>query len=125
MIFDSDILIWYLRGNKKAKEFISLNPGFTISSISYMELIQGIRNKNELILLKKQLQNWSCDILPITPEISHLAIFFLEKWALSHGLRLADALIAATAQRQNKALATSNIKHYRFIKEIQLIKFSH
>ena len=55
--------------------------------------------------------------------ILNLAILFLEKWALSHGLRLADALIAATAHRQSKALATSNIKHYRFIKEIQLIEF--
>jgi len=41
-LVDTDVFIWYLRGNEKARElFHTIN--FAISSVTYMELIQGFQ----------------------------------------------------------------------------------
>ncbi len=44
-LVDTDVLIWYLRGNEKAYKLIHSLNHFCISSITYMELVQGMRNK--------------------------------------------------------------------------------
>ncbi|KAF0159098.1 MAG: PilT protein domain-containing protein [Ignavibacteria bacterium] len=53
MLIDTDVLMWYLRGNEKAKRIIEEQDGFSISVITYIELVQGMRNKNELLLFRK------------------------------------------------------------------------
>ena len=58
MLIDTDVLMWYLRGNEKAKRIIEEQDGFSISVITYIELVQGMRNKNELLLFRKSLHNW-------------------------------------------------------------------
>ena len=65
MILDTDVIIWYLRGDKNAFNLIEKNIGFYLSVISYMELIQGMRNKKELTLLKKKIRDWKVKILYI------------------------------------------------------------
>ena len=54
---------------------------------------------------------------------SRRAIALLEQHALPHGLRVVDALIAATALETGSSLATANVKHYRPIARLQLIQF--
>ena len=66
MIIDTDVLIWYMRGNDKAYELIEKLPLFYISVITYMELVQGMRNKNELNELRKALRIWNTKILYVT-----------------------------------------------------------
>lgn len=56
MLIDTDIIILYMRGNEKVKELISHIVGFHISAVTYMELVQGMRNKNELLVLRKALR---------------------------------------------------------------------
>jgi predicted nucleic acid-binding protein len=46
--------------------------------------------------------------------------YLLAKYA-NHGLRKGDALVAATAWSRTLPLLTRNIRHYRFISEINLI----
>jgi predicted nucleic acid-binding protein len=53
MIIDTDVLIWYMRGNEKAYEIIENSPPFFISVLTYIELVQGMRNKSELNNLRK------------------------------------------------------------------------
>jgi predicted nucleic acid-binding protein len=53
MLIDTDVLIWYLRGNENARNIIHNNIPFKISVINYLELIQGMRSKNELKVLQK------------------------------------------------------------------------
>jgi len=48
MLVDTDIFIWYMRGNKKAHNIIENEAALNLSVITYMELIQGMRNKREL-----------------------------------------------------------------------------
>jgi len=123
MLIDTDVLIWYLRGNLKAAEVFNTNKKFAISVITYMELVQGMRNKRELTALRKALKAWDTKIIYITEEISSKAMFYVEQHYLSHAIQLADALIGATAISCGLPLLTGNDKHYRIVKEIELIKF--
>jgi predicted nucleic acid-binding protein len=124
LIIDTDVLIWYLRGNQKAKDIAEKNIPFSISVITYMELIQGMKNKDEFKLFQKQIQKWNTDIIQIDKEISSRAMFYIQEYALSHSMMLADALIAATVVQSNEILLTANDKHYKFIPTIESKKFS-
>ncbi len=123
MLVDTDIIIWYMRGNQKSYEILNKNKGFKISVVTYMELVQGMRNKQELTLLRKALKNWETKIIYITEEISSKAMFYVEQHYLSHSVQLADALIGATAVAHGESLVTGNVKHYKIVKEINLTKF--
>lgn len=123
LMIDSDVLIWYMRGNEKAYKVIEEQNGFFISVVSYMELVQGMQNKKELILLRKTMRNWNARILYINEDISAKAMFFVEQHFLSNSIVLADALIGATAISNGLKLLTANIKHYKALKNIELESF--
>ena len=123
MLIDTDVLIWYLRGNENAKKIVSANVPFGISVISYVELMQGVRNKRELLILQKQLKNWSTEIIQIRDTISARAMFFMEDYYLSNSLEFSDAVIAATAVESRDVLLTANDKHYNFIPNIRINRF--
>ncbi len=124
MIFDTDVLIWYFRGNPKAKKVIYGKEEVNISAVTLMELIQGIRNKQELYSLNKFLSANSIRIRYINEEINLHAIHLLENFALSDGIELADALIAATSLHYGEIILTANIKHYKNLPNLNLKKFS-
>ena len=123
IMIDSDVLIWYMRGNPKAYNAIEGQNGFFISVVTYMELVQGMQNKRELTLLRKTMRNWNAKILYINEDISTKAMFFVEQHFLSHSIVLADALIGATAISNGLKLLTSNIKHYKILKNIEIEVF--
>ena len=123
MIIDTDVLVWELRGNKKAQNVIHDNMPFSISVITYIELIQGMRDKKEMKSFIKQLSKWNVKIIQINNDISTRAMIFVEQYALSHSMELADSLIAATCINESEMLLTANDKHYRHIPNIQIKKF--
>jgi len=55
MLVDTDVLIWYFKGNENAYQIIENSSNFFISVVTYMELVQGMRNKKELNNLRKSL----------------------------------------------------------------------
>jgi predicted nucleic acid-binding protein len=91
MIVDTDVLIWYLKGNENAFDIIENSNNFSISVVTYMELVQGMRNKKELNSLRQALKIWNTQILYVSEEISAKAMFFVEQHFLSHSMPLADA----------------------------------
>ena len=123
MLIDTDVLIWYLKGNTAAQKIIDAAESFSISAVTYMELVQGMRNKAELNALRQALKAWGAKIIYINEEISSKAIFYVEQLYLSHSIQLADALIAATDATYGQTLLTGNDKHYRPIKEISMKRF--
>ena len=123
MIIDTDVLIWYMKGNEKAHKAIENSEIFFISVVTYMELVQGMRNKNELNSLRKALHVWNSKILYISEEISIKAMFFVEQHYLTHSIQLADALIGATAIAYGLPILTGNERHYKILKDIQINKF--
>ena len=123
MIIDTDVIIWYMKGNQRAHEVIENSKNFFISVVTYMELVQGMRNKTELNHLRRALHVWNSNILYISEEISVKAMFFVEQNFLSHSIQLADALIGATAIAYGLPILTGNDKHYKILKDIQIKKF--
>ena len=94
-----------------------------LSSLTFMELLQGCRNQEEARQVKAFFsENVSLVIHP-DEVISRRAIALLEQHAFPHGLRVVDALIAATALETACSLATANVKHYRPIIGLHLIQF--
>ncbi|MBQ9539028.1 MAG: PIN domain-containing protein [Treponema sp.] len=73
--------------------------------------------------IKKFLAVFEVNVLDITPEITRRAMEYVESYALSDSMRLADALIAATAVENGKVLCTANGKHYKCIADLQMHVF--
>jgi predicted nucleic acid-binding protein len=112
MLIDSDVLVWLTRGHLGAAQRLNALKPWRISVVTYIELAQGCRDKADLARLKKGLAARQAEIVPITPAISQRAADLIDALALSHGMRLADALIGATAIELEATLITANVKHF-------------
>ena len=123
MLVDSDVLIWYMRGNQRAKETIDRLGSFYVSTVNYMELIQGVHDKEELRLLRRFIAKRGIKIVHINSEISQKALHYMEAYYLSHNLRMADSFIAATTSILGTTLLTASAKHYLPIRDIQIKRF--
>ncbi|MCD6584370.1 MAG: type II toxin-antitoxin system VapC family toxin [Desulfobacteraceae bacterium] len=126
MIFDTDIFIWAQRGNEKAAKLMEKSDERFLSVQTYMELLQCAKNKTQHKYVKDFLSSFGFTVLPLTENIGHRASIYVEEYTLSSGLRLrpGDAIIAATAVENSLILASSNLKHFKVIKELQLKSFS-
>ena len=118
-LVDTDVMIWYLRGNEKARELLH-SIDFCISAVTYMELLQGMRNKEELKRFQKMINTWNIKVVYIDEEISAKALFYMEEYFLSHSMELADSLIGATCTRHGLTLITANDKHYRILRDLDI-----
>ncbi len=123
MLVDSDVLIWHLRGYPKATLRLDRLPNLTISAITYLELLQGLRNQAELLAVQKSLSMRKAERLPVTAAITQRATALMEELTLSHGLQLDDALIAATALEHGLTLITANVKHFSAIDGLRIERF--
>ena len=123
MLVDTDVLIWHLRGYAQATRRLDQLDSLTLSAVSYMEVLQGMRNKTELAAVKKMLELRAARIVPLTEVTTQQAIALMESHTLSHGLQMGDALIAATALEHRLTLVTGNVKHFRAINGLQLEAF--
>ncbi len=120
MLFDTDVLVWYLRGNPKAAKAIQNTVEKQISTIVYMELLQGARDKREIKVIRTFLKDAGFEILPLTENIGHRASVYMEEYCLKTGMCMADALLAATSVENQLPLITGNRKHYKAITEVEL-----
>lgn len=123
-IVDSDILINVARGDADAINcLIGLEKTsvLAVSVVTQLELIVGCRNKTELNDLEKFFRRFQ--ILKITDQISDLAVDLLKRYFLSHGLLIADGLIAATALVHNETFITKNQRDFRFIAGLNLLSY--
>lgn len=123
MIFDSDILIWFLRGHDKAADLLQNEPQRFMSQVTWMEIIQGARNKRELAQFKALLPDTGVHIIPLSAKIGDRAVAYLEEHSLKDGLMFGDALVGATAAENDLTLATANVKHFRCLEGVTLREF--
>ncbi len=123
MLLDTDVLVWFFRGRESARVAVDECSTVRLSAVSYMELVQGARDKSELLELRRAISDNGWRVIPISEGISHRAVLYVERHALAHGLRLADALIAATAVEAGGALFTANVRHYRFLSELEVRRY--
>ncbi len=123
MLFDTDVLIWYLRGNEKAASVMEKTENRKISVVSYMELLQGAKDKREAKMIRSFLKDLDFEILPLTENIGHRASVYMEEYCLKVHMCLADALLASTAIENHLTLCTANNKHYKVIGELDIQVF--
>jgi len=120
MLFDTDVLIWFLRGNVKALEWIDQADSRSLSVVSYMELLQGAHDRREAKIIGNFLKSYGFQVLPLTENIGHRALIYVEQYSLQVELGAVDAIIAATAVENDLTLATCNRKHFSVVRELDL-----
>lgn len=123
MLFDTDVLIWFLRGNAKAARVIDNSPERRLSIVTLMELLQGARDKRESRLIRRFIADQAFQVRPLTESIGNRAAVYMEEYGLASGLRVADALIAATAVENGLTLCSGDRSHYRAVSELDLHLF--
>ncbi len=82
-----------------------------------------MRDRRELLALQKSLAMRQAERLPLTPAITERATLLMETLALSHGLQVGDALIAATGLEHQLTVLTANTKHFSAVQGLQLERF--
>ena len=114
-LLDTDVLVDFLRGYSRAVTFVNANSSrIILSSIVVAELFAGVKGDAERIALENFVSLFP--VIPVTYEIAKTGGLYKRDYGKSHGVGLADAIIAATCETQNAELKTLNIKHYPMIK---------
>ena len=122
ILTDTCVLIDYFREVPEVTKIIK-NTGIkniVLNSIIVMEILAGARDKVELNSIKKRLNKFQ--ILEINQQIMDDASSLTENFCLSHGLKIPDAIIAATAKFHGIPLYTFNKKDYRFVSGIEFFE---
>lgn len=123
LTLDTSILVDYLREYEPAIRYLQLaisKEKANISVISAMELVQGALDKKSLYIVQKFLSHFS--IVHLSSTISEEAFILQRTYHFPYHLKLADALIAATALKHNSVLVTQNIKDFTFIPRMKIKK---
>ncbi len=105
-VFDTTILIDYLNGIPVAAEEIDQYDRITISVITWIEVMAGVKTETEDIAARKFLATFN--IHPVDTEIADIAA----KLRKSERLRVPDAIIRATARHLGQLLVTRNSKDF-------------
>ena len=118
MLVDTDVLIDFLRGNEEAIAFIDgFSSHIILSPIVVAELYAGVKGTNELSVLDDFVSLFR--IVPLDAEIVKAGGLYKRDFGKSNGVGLADAILAATADKENAELKTLNVKHYPMIKGLK------
>jgi predicted nucleic acid-binding protein len=123
-LVDTDILVDAARGVPAAIGCLSkLRAGgnLSISAVNHMELLVGCRDKREQNKVERFVR--AIEVVPLDAAISAKAVELLTRYRLSHGLLIADSLVAATAIQLGRPLATGNKRHFRFVDGLRLAQY--
>ena len=119
LLMDTDVLVDYLRSQKDAVVYLERQTApLIVSAITVAELHAGVRDGKERRILERFLLAF--EMIPVDEEISKAGGLFRRDYGASHGLGLADALIAATAATRKAILVTLNRRHFPMINEVQV-----
>ena len=111
---DSDILIWHLRGDRRAERFLR-----SLGNASDIDLWIGALQRAEVVFFMRPaeepatlafLSHFKTE--PITQAVVDEASALYRKWHSSHGVDINDAMLAATVKKTGGKIYTLNVKHY-------------
>ena len=110
ILVDTDILVDYLRGVEEAVRYLENTAAdFKLSVVNVAEIHAGVRDQ-ERTAVDSLLECF--EIIPLDRAIAVRGGLLRRDFGKSHGVGLADALIAATVEKFGYQLATLNQKHY-------------
>lgn len=117
LLFDTDVLIEYLRGKDDAQTYIDdIQDEVYMSSISVAELYAGVRKGEESRKLEIFIETF--EVISLNKNIAKNGGLYRNQYKPSHGTGLADALIAATAKEIGAQVVTFNIKHFPMLNDV-------
>ena len=117
-LLDTDILVDFLRGHKKAVSFVNTcSARIILSSIVVAELYAGVKGNAEQAALADFVSLFR--VIPVSAEIAKAGALHKRDYGKSHGVGLADAILAATAEAEGAELKTLNRKHYPMLKGLR------
>ncbi|MBW2613028.1 MAG: PIN domain-containing protein, partial [Deltaproteobacteria bacterium] len=93
------------------------NARIVLSSIVVAELFAGVKGDAEQIALQDFISLFR--VIPVDAAIGKAGGLYKRDYGKSHGVGLADAILAATAKAANAELKTLNTKHYPMLKGIK------
>lgn len=105
-LFDTNIIIDYLVGERQAKEEIDLYEDRAISIITYIELVVGLSNEKDIKTIKKFLQEFS--IIDVNLSLVEHTALLRKKYKL----KLPDAIILATVYHYQYLFVTRDRKNF-------------
>jgi len=120
LLCDTCVIIDLINENDLLLSKLSKQEHFTlfVNSIIEMELLQGVHNKQELKKVEQKLTLFHR--LEINQDILETATDLVKSYSLSHQLKLADAIIAATAMTYDVPFYTYNKRDFRSFSGIRL-----
>lgn len=113
---DTNVFSQVFKANPTVTTFVE-SIQIVVDATVYIECLQGSKSNQEKRLIKKVLDNFP--LLLIDSDISQLSIELIDTYSNSHGLLLADALIAATALENDLTILTYNVDDFKFIKDLK------
>lgn len=118
ILLDTDVLVDFLRGHSRAVGFINAyHARIILSSIVVAELYAGVREDEEQAVLQDFVSLFR--IVPVDAAIGKAGGLYKRDYGKSHGVGLADAILAATAEAENAELKTLNTKHYPMLRGLK------
>jgi predicted nucleic acid-binding protein len=118
ILLDTDVLVDFFRGHAKAETFINTyNTRIILSSIVVAELYAGVKGDAEQAILQEFISLFR--VVSVSADIGKVGGLYKRDYGKSHGIGLADAILAATAEAENAELKTLNIKHYPMLKNLK------
>lgn len=106
-VFDTNILIDYLKGIEQASEELSRYKSKLISVISYIEVLVGAENKAEEDVIRAFLSTFQ--LCGLTAEVAEASIQIRKE----HRMKVPDAVVYATAQVEGCLLVSRNTNDFR------------
>ena len=120
-LVDTDVLIDFLRGREQAVSFVNRHSDRIImSTIAVAELHAGVRGGKadpEQAALESFLSLFR--VVPVSDAIARLGGLYKRDYGASHGIGLADAVVAATATLEDADLKSLNVRHYPMFEGIE------
>ena len=117
LLLDTDVIVDFLRGYPKAVKYLNTHlDEILISAVTVAELYAGVRD-NERRYLDDLISLF--DVAPVSREIAKAGGLFKQQFHKSHGVGLADGIIAATAVSSDAELKTLNTKHFPMLKGLR------
>ena len=118
ILLDTDVLVDFFRGHEKAVAFVNgQSDRIILSSIVIAELYAGVKGDAEQVALEDFISLFH--VVPVDTEIAKAGGLYKRDYTKSHGVGLADAILAATAEAENSELKTLNVKHYPIFKGLK------
>lgn len=118
-LVDTDVLIEYLRGAAQAAEFLEgLKGDQLISAITVAELFSGARGSEEIDALDQFVLAF--EVIPVDELLAKAGGQLRQEFHATHGVGLADALIAASAFDREAELVTFNRRHYPMVENVNV-----